>query len=294
MVYLSRFRLPTRTQEEIFLDSIGFQRRTVYTSYYPFKLFTWRDLPELEFRDITILYGGNGSGKSTILNVIAHRLGLPRTTDCNAGDFFPAYAELCQYELNEDASDTWQGISRILTSDDVFDRVLDIRRVNRGIDDRRAELVKQFVNARGESADRNLHGMADYERWRDVWDANRTNTSQFIRKRLIRNVEERSNGESALAYFVDAIRDGGLYLLDEPENSLSPERQMDFRFFLEDCVRAHGCQFILSTHSPLLLSMKCAQVYDLDADPPAVRRWTELEGVQVYRRFFLEHESEFN
>lgn len=294
MVYLSRFRLPTRRQEENFLNSAGFQGRAVYTSYYPFRLFTWRDLPEFEFRDITVLYGGNGSGKSTILNVIAHRLGLPRTTDCNAGDFFPAYAKLSQYQLSENASDAWRNVSRILTSDDVFDRVLDIRRVNRGIDDRRAELVKQFADARREGADRNLHGMEDYERWREVIEANRTTSSQYIRKRLIRNVEERSNGETALAYFVDAIRDGGLYLLDEPENSLSPERQMDFRYFLEDCARTHGCQFILSTHSPLLLSLSGAWVYDLDANPPAVRRWTELEGIRIYQRFFLEHGYEFD
>ena len=294
MIYLSKFRLPTRTQEEKFLGSVGFQSRAVYTSCYPFRLFTWRDLPEFEFRDITVLYGGNGSGKSTILNVIAHRLELPRATDCNAGDFFPAYTKLSQYELNGDASDTWRYVSRILTSDDVFDRVLDIRRVNRGIDDRRAELVKEFANARREGADRNLHGMEDYERWREVVEANRTTSSQYIRKRLIRNVEERSNGETALAYFVDAIRDGGLYLLDEPENSLSPERQMDFRYFLEDCARTHGCQFILSTHSPLLLSLSCARIYDLDADPPAVRRWTELEGIRIYHRFFSEHEYEFD
>ena len=107
------------------------------------------------------------------------------------------------------------------------------------------------------------------------------------------NVRTYSNGESAFQYFVDKITEDRLYLLDEPENSLSPERQMELCRFLSDSARFMGCQFIISTHSPFLLSMRGAKIYDLDCDPVDVKRWTELENVRAYYEFFKKHQSEF-
>ena len=63
--------------------------------------------------------------------------------------------------------------------------------------------------------------------------------------------------------------------------------------FLEDSARFFGCQFVISTHSPFLLAMRGAKIYDLDEDPVDVKRWTELENVRVYYEFFREHEGEF-
>lgn len=63
--------------------------------------------------------------------------------------------------------------------------------------------------------------------------------------------------------------------------------------FLEDSARFFGCQFLIATHSPFILSLKEAKIYDLDADPATVKKWTELENVQTYYRFFKDHESEF-
>ena len=67
----------------------------------------------------------------------------------------------------------------------------------------------------------------------------------------------------------------------------------DFHGNLQDAARFFGCQLVLATHSPFLLALPGARVYDLDADPPRPRRWTELENVQIYRRFFAEHAAEF-
>lgn len=53
------------------------------------------------------------------------------------------------------------------------------------------------------------------------------------------------------------------------------------------------CQFIISTHSPFLLAMNGAKIYDLDENPVDVKRWTELENVRMYYNFFKEYEREF-
>lgn len=94
--------------------------------------------------------------------------------------------------------------------------------------------------------------------------------------------------------YSNAIKENALYLLDEPENSLSAALQMKLKSFLEDSARFYHCQFIISTHSPFLLSMQGAKIYDLDSDPIGVKPWTELENVKTYYGFFKSHEKSFS
>lgn len=292
MIYLSEFRLPTQEREERALSSSGRNKLTVYSSRYPFMLFWGRSIPRLEFEPVTLLYGGNGSGKSTVLNIIAEKLRLPRETPYNRSDFFDDYIELCDYTLDSEIPDE----SSIITSDDVFDRVLDIRRLNLGVDRRRESLIREFVEERGNEEPNRLTGLDDFNDWkrRSLMRNRNTTRSEFLRRSMMRNLTERSNGESALSYFVDKIADGGLYLLDEPENSLSPANQLKLRDFIAESARSFGCQFIISTHSPFLLSLRRAKIYDLDALPiRTAESWSELESVRVYFDFFEENRAFF-
>ena len=289
MIYLQTFRMPAREDEEAFFSDPTDPRnqRTCYTTKYPFHVFRYRQLPEFTFEPVTILYGGNGSGKSTILNVMAESLHLRRGAVYNRSDFFGDYAALCR--------STHRPIpkgSRVITSDDVFDHLLDVRCINDGIDTARVRLLEQYVTDR--HTHHPLKSLEDYEAWRRRADAQSMSQSRFLREHLMENVAERSNGESALAYFTQSIGENALYLLDEPENSLSAALQLELKRFLEDSVRFFGCQLVLSTHSPFLLSMAGAKIYDLDQTPPRPSPWTELENVRVYRAFFREREADFH
>ena len=157
-------------------------------------------------------------------------------------------------------------------------------------------MLREWLDSNSEGADTTLHGLDDYERWKKVSDSRNKNMSQsqYLRKNLMRNIQERSNGESALAYFVDSIQSDTLYLLDEPENSLSASNQLKLKYFIEDCMKNYGCQFIISTHSPFLLSLEYATVYDIDCAPPETKSWTELESVRAYFDFFKENEHKFD
>ena len=130
-----------------------------------------------------------------------------------------------------------------------------------------------------------MHGMKDYDRLKQVSAARRYSQSQMAHRTLPANVRTRSNGESALAVFSERIRENALYLLDEPENSLSPAKQQELVKFIEDSARFFGCQFVIATHSPFVLAIRGAKIYDLDEEPVDVKRWTELENVRAYYDF---------
>lgn len=284
MIYLKSFTYPNEDQE---LDFIMDIKRTCYDTYYPFKILSKNDLHRLEFDTITILYGGNGSGKSTALNVIAEKISLHRECIYNKSNFFPDYVKLCDMSIEEEIPEN----SRIITSDDVFDYMLNIRNLNEGIDLKREELFEDYIEAKYSKFQ--MRTMADYEQLKKVNNTRRTTQSRYVKSKMMDNVREYSNGESAFRYFTEKFEEDGLYLLDEPENSLSPKRQIELMNYLEESARFFGCQFIISTHSPFLLSMKSARIYNLDRNPVEIERWTNLENVRTYFDFFKAHEHEF-
>ena len=254
---------------------------------YPFKVLSKHGLRELEFAPITILYGGNGSGKSTALNVITEKLNLGREASYNKTHYYPDFVAMCEAKCAKSIPEN----SRIITSDDVFDYMLHIRSLNEGIDLKREEVREEYLSAKYSGF--KLKTIDDYDQLRKANNARRKTQTQFVKSELMDNVRELSNGESAFKYFTEKIGENGLYILDEPENSLSPKRQRELKSFIEDSVRFFGCQFILSTHSPFLLAMTETKIYDLDENPVAVKKWTELENVCIYREFFKRTDHEF-
>ena len=284
MLYLSRFTFPDADREFDFRLEV---KRTCYDSFYPFGVLSGRGVEELAFEPVTVLYGGNCSGKTTAINLIGERLRLQRDTLYNRSSFFEDYVSLCHYTLRG----SLPRHSRIITSDDVFDYMLSLRHINQGVDMRREEIFEEYIENKHKAFQ--LRSLDDYDQLKKVNQARHMTQSRYTRESLKSNIREQSNGESAFFYFTNKIGENGLYLLDEPENSLSPERQIELVRFMEDSVRFFGCQFIIATHSPFVLAMRGARIYDLDSNPVCVRRWTELQNVRAYYSFFKAHEEEF-
>ena len=302
MPYLESFTLATDNEEYDYLrgayHGAGYQTAMGcydHTNVYPFKLFPDKGLQRLDFAPITVLYGGNGSGKSTLLNIIAQKLRLGRSSPFNNTPYLKSYLNFCQYRLS--LGELPPPDSKIITSDDVFDYLLDLRSINEGVDRRREELYDEYraLTPSGSKDDVSflLKSLDDYDELKRRNEARGSTKSAFVSRRMTHEMAGRSNGESALFYFTNKIGEGALYLLDEPENSLSAKLQNELRQFIEDSARFYRCQFVIATHSPFLLSMKGAKIYDLDSRPVEVRRWTELEAVRSYRDFFEAHRDKF-
>lgn len=280
--YLKSLSLPDANSEFSFL--LG-QKMTCYNSHYPFKIFPQKQLERIDFAPVTILCGSNGCGKTTLLNIVAEKCGLRRYSAFGGGAFFEDYLSLCRLEGSAPAG------SCLLTSDDVFDWLLDLRRISRGIDEKREALFSDYTEKK--YAHRQLASLEDYDEWKQYDEAKRFTKSRFINENLAKNPEMHSNGESAMHFFAQRINENALYLLDEPENSLSVPRQLELRDFLADSARYFGCQILLSTHSPVLLSIPGAEVWDLDAAPAVIRPWTAVTGVRAYYDFFKTHAAAF-
>ena len=117
--------------------------------------------------------------------------------------------------------------------------------------------------------------------------------SKFIKSRIEDNSREFSNGQASLDFFDKELKEYSLYLLDEPENSLSPKFQIELRQLISELSRFFKCQFIIATHSPFFLSIPNAKIYDMDSIPVATKKWYELENMKIYYEFFKENKHNF-
>lgn len=289
MLYLKSLQLPSDREE---YDMILY-KKNIHNNLYPLNLFPQKELEHIEFEPITIFYGGNGSGKTTMLNIIGDTIQASRRNNENRSDLFHKYIELCRmnYVLVHENECREK---KYISSDDVFDHLLDIRAINSNINRRKDQLIDEYYEYKNTPAQEILSNPERYDVLQNKVDANKMTVSKYVRSRLRNNtIIQESNGETALDFWQSEIQDNGLYLIDEPENSLSAQNQLKFKAFLEESARFFHCQFVIATHSPFLLALEGAKIYDLDSVPVRVKKWTELENVKLYFEFFKEHFEEF-
>ena len=290
MVYLKSIELLNEINEHNLICG----QRNIHNNTYPLRIFPPKELTHIDFAPITCFYGGNGSGKTTLLNIIASSLNASKRNISLKGEIFDDYVKCVKRSIETAHTSECKEIKFIM-SDDVFDYLLDTRAINSRVNRRKDDLANEYVkNKYTESKDLNI-AFEEYDLLKDRYDSMRMTSSQYIRSRLRNNtIIEASNGETALDFWQNEIRDNALYIIDEPENSLSAENQIKLKDFIEESSRFYNCQFIIATHSPFLLSSTDALIYDLDCAPARIKKWTELENVRVYYNFFKENENKFN
>lgn len=273
MIYLKRFEL---------LDKEDW-------SGYPFHIFLEKQFFNIEFEPVTIFYGDNGSGKSTLLNIITETINkekqmIKRKKLLVKSEYFDTYIEKCKYYLEN----TIPMESKIILSEDIFENILSKRIENQKKNEERKKLEMQYMQYKYNPV--NYFSLEDLSI--SVETRNKTQ-SKFIKSRIEENSKEFSNGQTSLEFFDKELKENGLYLLDEPENSLSPKFQIELIQLLLELSRFFKCQFIIATHSPFLLSIPDAKIYDLDSIPVISKKWYELENMKIYYNFFKENKDKF-
>ena len=102
---------------------------------------------------------------------------------------------------------------------------------------------------------------------------------------------DQSHGQSLMSFFRSRFRIKGLYLLDEPETALSPKKQVELLEILKEMSSAGHAQFIVATHSPILLACPDAQIYSFDKSPVGTVEYEDTEHYKLYKDFMNNKEE---
>jgi predicted ATPase len=224
---------------------------------------------------VSFFVGENGSGKSTLLEAIAAAANLPAIGSEDVG----TDGTLAGQRLLGDALRlVWNRRARrgfFLRAEDFFGYTKRLAVL-------RAELLARLVEIDAEYADRSSYakGLA----------AGPVRASlAALEVRYGEDLDANSHGQSFLRLFQSRFVPGGLYLLDEPEAPLSPQSQLGLMAMMVDMV-AQDAQFIVATHSPLLMAYPGASILSFDHDPVERVRYEELESVRLVRDFLVDPE----
>lgn len=243
---------------------------------FPFSVPTIRSLPSIAFdAPVTFFVGENGSGKSTLLEGIALATRLPSVGAERAEDDDTLAA---QRRLAAALRLTWNKRTHrgfFLRAEDFFGFAKSLSRL-------RAELLGRLQEIEATYADRSP--MA-----RTLARGPAAGSLREMEERYGEDLDANSHGQSFFRLFRSRFVPGGLYLLDEPEAPLSPQSQLGFIAMLKDMV-ARDAQFIIATHSPILLAFPSARILTFDEVPLRETTYAELEHVALTREFLLDPE----
>ena len=217
--------------------------------YYPFNLPIFHETDEIALKKpVTFFVGENGTGKSTLLEAIAHRCGIHIWRD----------AERSRVDVNP--------------YEKIFYRYISVEWADGHVQGSffSSELFQYFTQ------------------YLDEWAASDPEMLKYFGgKSLI----TQSHGQSLMSFFRVRYKIKGIYLLDEPETALSPGSQIELLQVLKEMGEAGHAQFIVATHSPILLACPGAEIYSFDHIPLRTIGYEETEHYRIYKAFMDNRES---
>jgi len=233
------------------------EQKVHHPNLYPYNALSGKFPEPLEFSEITIFYGENGCGKSSLLNLIALKLGIEGAEEYSYGQMFiDRFNEESSYSMayNE------KGVQYIVPKNSRYIKSEDLLHEIKKIQQEQALHMGYIYEAARSGADANQLRRKLFQDEQMKWV---TFEGKLLFDTLKFRQEKYSNGETSLQIFEDFLQPDAIYLLDEPEVSLSMQSQLKLADMINEMVRFFNCQFIIATHSPLMLS----QVQILHAIP---------------------------
>ncbi len=248
---------------------------------FPFSVPAIRTMETLDLDcPVTLFVGENGSGKSTVLESLAVATSLPAV---GSG----AVARDPTLRAQRRLADTLRLVWGRRTHRGFFLRAEDFFGFQKSLAAQRAEHEAEL-----QRLDQELKGASPLAR-NLAMGVHRGSIGELT-SRYGEDPDARSHGEAFLDLFRARLVPQGLYLLDEPEAALSPESQLAFLSMIRDAVEEGG-QFVIATHSPILMAVPGARIYSFDGGRIHEERFEDLEAVTLVRDFlqapdrFLRH-----
>ncbi len=256
------------------IGKIGISTRGGKT--FPFSLPVFRQPLTLAFTTpVIIIAGDNGSGKSTLLEAIAYKLTLPTIGSYSTitDETFTPARELFDFINIYWNNKTHNGM--FFRAEDYIGFVRSINELKNGLG-KDIEEMKEYLRGQGLAlAQGALRGQINE-----------------LESKYNGKLEEKSHGEGFLQILTSRIHGNGVYVLDEPEASLSPMKQLALVSLLMQSVKDTDAQFIIATHSPVIMGIPNSTIYYLGDRGAEIQPYEETEHYQVYKSF-LENRERF-
>ena len=238
---------------------------------FPFDVPVVRRLDTIDLSpSVTFFVGENGSGKSTLLEAVALAADLPTV----GSDETRTDATLApQRALAKHLTLAWTSRSHrgfFLRAEDFFGYTKRLARL-------KAEMRHEIARV-----EREYEGRSEYAKGLALAPLHASLGA--METQYAGDLDGRSHGQSFLTLFEARFVPGGLHLLDEPEAPLSPQSQLAFMVLMQEMI-ARGGQFVIATHSPVLLAFPEATIYTFDRIPPERIAYEDLEHVNLTRAF---------
>jgi predicted ATPase len=237
---------------------------------FPFNIPAVRFAKNIALDKINIFIGDNGSGKSTLLETIAYSINLPLiggfikdVKDFEAARILKPYLQL-----------DWKRDTQV----GFFFRAEDFSAFVDSVEKERIKLKSQLHDLYGHVSDAVIEQMIESQ----------NNSLMEMRKKYGKDMLGFSHGEAYLEILQTRIKSKGVYLLDEPEAALSPLKQLALIVFILEMMKHNNAQFIIATHSPILMGIPGALLYEIRE---AEMEQVEFRNTEHYRitKTFLEN-----
>src|SRR5262249_15586901 len=261
------------------LQSIGLKSSVNKSGQFPFNLPLVKNFEPVEFQSpVTFFVGENGSGKSTLLEAIVAGLNLPAIgADDLSRDTTLQHARAFGKQLKFAWRQKKNHRGFFLRAEDFFNFARRLQSMHKELQ----EIADNFEEEYSGFALGLARGAV-------------IGQQRALVERYGRDLDANSHGESFLKLFQSRFVPGGLYLMDEPEAPLSPQRQLSLLAMLKEMV-AENAQFIIATHSPILMAFPDAKILSFDSHPIKEVNYDDVEHVSLTRAFlnnpnsFLRH-----
>lgn len=222
---------------------------TISFDSHPFCLDIIKNLKDIHFpKQVTFFVGENGTGKSTLLEAIAYHAGFGVEGGSKNINFKTSYESV--YTPAQQLADYFTLSWRQKPKDGYFFR------------------AESFYN---------IANYIDYLQR----ECGGTAYAPYGGKSL----HEQSHGESFLSFFTHRIHSGGFFVFDEPEAALSPQRQLSLLVIIKQLCKNPDAQFIIATHSPILLAYPDATIYSCDAERLTTISYVDTQHYQLTKQF---------
>jgi predicted ATPase len=256
MYYLSRISLPKGPQTQ-----------------FPFTLQALRDLGNMTFETpVTVFVGENGSGKSTLLKALAIKLNLPAigSNDLESDETLVGVKAFGEAIFTSWKKKAYRGF--FFRAEDYFGFVKRLRNIDQEFQGDIVDFEKRLSGTGLKLAVGAVYGQKE----------------ALLRK--YGDLTEVSHGEGFLKVLQGRLQAEGIYLIDEPEAALSPQRQLALFSLIKNLSENHGCQFIIATHSPILMTLPNATIYQFGESIQNVK-YEDTEHFTILKSFLNNPEA---